>query len=213
MFEICSIVFFFTGLLPVDALPSCQSCQPPDVGPHLLGGYLGICQVQVSRKHIKIFDLHKNCNFAVGSSVGWVCKLRSLQERCGTTVSSPSWARRVPFFPWNIFMILCVLSSLVPSLSKMIIMNYNKLWGDSVLHGFNLFMNYCHTSSRIIVQVNSKQSGGYVLNMIHNKQTNTGEGYRRAAHKEFDITSLKWKHLVINNFDAEAWMNIKKLCH
>ena len=41
--------WFIAGLLPVDALPPCQSCQPLDVGPHFPRGYMGICQVQVCR--------------------------------------------------------------------------------------------------------------------------------------------------------------------
>ena len=43
--------WFIAGLLPVDALPPCQSCQPLDVGPHFPRGYMGICQVQVCRGH------------------------------------------------------------------------------------------------------------------------------------------------------------------
>ena len=116
-----------------------------------------------------IFALVWNCNFAVGSSVGWVFKLRSLQERCGTIVSSPSWARQVPFFSLRIlFMILCGFVLFGP---VHITTNDNELWGDSVLHGFNLLMDYCHTSSEFIVQVNSKHGTLCLTWFITNKQT------------------------------------------
>ena len=64
----------------------------------------------IHRSIFQIFDfqmqLDWNCNFPVGSSVGWVCKLRSWQERCGTTASSPSWARWVLFYSLNICLFL-----------------------------------------------------------------------------------------------------------
>ena len=47
-------------LVPSDALPPCQPCQPLDVGSDLPWGHLGLCQVQVMRARIKLkacFDL------------------------------------------------------------------------------------------------------------------------------------------------------------
>ena len=52
--------FFVLDLVPSDALPPRQPCQPLDVGPDLPWGHLGLCQVQVVRARTKFkacFDL------------------------------------------------------------------------------------------------------------------------------------------------------------
>ena len=53
-------IFYVLDLLPSDALPPRQPCQPLDVGPDLPWGHLGLCQVQVVRARTKFkayFDL------------------------------------------------------------------------------------------------------------------------------------------------------------
>ena len=48
-----SRTFFVLDLVPSDALPPRQPCQPLDVGSDLPWGHLGLCQVQVVRAPTK----------------------------------------------------------------------------------------------------------------------------------------------------------------
>ena len=99
----------------------------------------------IHRSIFQIFDfqmqLDWNCNFPVGSSVGWVSKLRSSQERCGTIASSPSWARQVLFYFMNKILILRGLVLICAVSTKKICIIMINLQGVS--HGFLIQMKYC----------------------------------------------------------------------
>ena len=130
------------------------------MGPHFPGGNLGICQVQVlirdnltdflTSRCIEYYHFIQTCNSTVGSSVGWVCKLRSWQERCGTTASSPSWARQVLFYSLNLLNLFCVaLSSLV--------LIYDK-WLSWIIECLCLAWSYMQWSAAKILQLLHKFS-------------------------------------------------------
>ena len=78
---------------------------------------------------------------SVASSVGWVSRSRSSQERCGTIASSPSWARQVLFYFMNKILILRGLVLICAVSTKKICIIMINLQGVS--HGFLIQMKYC----------------------------------------------------------------------
>ena len=167
------------------------------MGPHFPGGNLGICQVQVlirdnltdflTSRCIEYCHSIQTCNSTVGSSVGWVCKLRSWQERCGTTASSPSWARQVLFYSLNLFNLFCVaLSSLVLIYDKWLwswIIECLCLAWSYIQWSAAKILQLLHKFSKINVNLGSKQ---FMLLrgpcVTHDVNKHTLERYRKAAH-------------------------------